>query len=85
MTIAANVVPKRVVDATCEMAREILIADRTASPLGEGLTSTRLADSEVVFDKADRRPVLTMLVQAMLAKFGMPLTGGSGVARLVRV
>src|SRR5690349_12109690 len=35
--VASNVVPKAVVDATCEMARELLIADRTASPPGEGL------------------------------------------------
>ena len=30
-------VPKAVVQATCEMARELLIADRTAAPVGEGL------------------------------------------------
>src|ERR1017187_9671095 len=30
-------VPKAVVQASCEMARELLIADRTAAPAGEGL------------------------------------------------
>jgi len=30
-------VPKAVVQATCEMARELLIVDRTAAPVGEGL------------------------------------------------
>jgi hypothetical protein len=36
-SVAGNVVPKAVVDATCEMARVLLIADRTAAPAGEGL------------------------------------------------
>src|ERR1041385_7229436 len=31
-----DVVPKLVADATCEMARELLIVDRTASAPGEG-------------------------------------------------
>jgi hypothetical protein len=34
-----SIVPLAVVEATCEMARELLIADRSASPPGEGLKS----------------------------------------------
>ena len=34
--VDSNVVPKNVVDATCEMARELLIADRTAAASGAG-------------------------------------------------
>ena len=33
--VPPSVVPKAVVDATCELARELLIADRTAAPPGE--------------------------------------------------
>jgi hypothetical protein len=80
--VASNVVPKPVANAVCEMARELILADRTGAPMGEGLTSTRLADSSIVFDKADRRPVLTALVQVMLGKYGAPIMGG--MARLVR-
>ena len=36
-------VPKAVVQATCEMARELLIADRTAAPVGEGLKYYRIS------------------------------------------
>ena len=80
--VATNVVPKPVANAACEMARELIIADRTGAPMGEGLASTRLADSSIVFDKKDRRPVLTALVQVMLGKYGAPIMGG--MARLVR-
>ena len=82
--VAINVVPKPVISAACEMARELILADRTGAPMGEGLASTRLADSSIVFDKADRRPVLTALVQVMLAKYGAPIAPPGGVARLVR-
>src|SRR2546423_13428868 len=34
-----NLVPKPVTDATCEMARELLIVDRTASAAGEGISA----------------------------------------------
>ena len=37
--VASNVVPKGVSDATCELARELLLLDRTSAPPGEGLTS----------------------------------------------
>jgi hypothetical protein len=36
-----TVVPAVVVAATCEMARELLISDRTRPPLGEGLKSSK--------------------------------------------
>jgi hypothetical protein len=40
-TFANNMVPAVVVAATCEMARELLISDRTRPPLGEGLKSSK--------------------------------------------
>ena len=34
--VLSDVVPKAVMDATCETARALIIEDRTANPLGEG-------------------------------------------------
>jgi len=66
------------------MARELLIVDRTGAPMGEGLRSSYLAGSGMTFDKEDRRPVISQVAQAMLAKYGSLLQGRSGAVRLVR-
>src|ERR1039458_2568134 len=39
-----DTVPAAVVQATCEMARELLLVDRTAAPPGEGIAATQTAD-----------------------------------------
>ena len=78
-------VPKAVVQATCEMARAMLVEDRTANPLGEGLKFTGLGVNQTSFDKSDRRPVLTQLAQVMLSKYGSQISAKSGAVRLVRV
>ena len=80
-----DTVPKAVVQATCEMARALLIEDRTANPLGEGLKFTGLGVNQTSFDKSDRRPVLTQLAQVMLAKYGSQISAKSGAVRLMRV
>ncbi len=82
--VPADVVPKPVVLATCELARELLVADRTATPLGEGITLQRNADqSEIIYNKRDKRPVIPCLVQALLAKYGA-LIKRAGSVRLLR-
>jgi hypothetical protein len=78
-------VPKAVVDATCEVARALLIEDRTANPLGEGLKFTGLGASQTSFDKSDRRPVIPYVAQAMLVKYGALILTKSGTVRLSRV
>ena len=78
-------VPKAVIDATCEVARALLIEDRTANPLGEGLKYTGLGASQTSFDKADRRPVIPYVAQAMLVKYGSLILTKSGTVRLSRV
>jgi hypothetical protein len=80
-----DTVPKAVVQATCEMARAMLIEDRTANPLGEGLKFTTLGANQTSFDKSDRRPVLPQLAQVMLAKYGSQISAQSGAVRLMRV
>jgi hypothetical protein len=78
-------VPKAVVQATCEMARELLIADRTAAPRGEGLKYENISTTQTGYDKTDRRPVLSQVAQVMLAKYGSQISAKSGAVRLVRV
>jgi hypothetical protein len=82
--VADNIVPKGVVDATCEMARELLFADRTAAPAGEGLKYYNSGTTQTGYDKSDTRPVISHVAQAMLAKYGTLLKSRSGVVRLVR-
>ena len=78
-------VPKAVTDATCEMARELLIADRTAAPAGEGLKYQNVGGTQTGYDKTDRRPVLSQVAQVMLAKYGVPMSATSGMTKLQRV
>jgi hypothetical protein len=84
-TVPENIVPKAVVDATCEMARELLIVDRTAAPPGEGLKYQNAGSNQTGYDKSDTRPVISHVAQAMLAKYGSLLNARSGAVRLVRV
>jgi hypothetical protein len=77
-------VPKAVVQAACEMARELLIADRTTAPAGEGLKYYNNAGVQTGYDKTDRRPVLSRVAMVMLAKYGVPMSATSGITKLQR-
>jgi len=79
-----NRVPKNVVAATCELARELLIVDRTAAPPGEGLKYYNAGGVQTGYDKTDTRPVISPVAQAMLVKFGSLVSAKSGAVRLVR-
>src|SRR3954454_19512206 len=82
--VAADKVPMRVMQATCEMARELLIVDRTGPPAGEGISMQRNADlSEISYNKKDRRPIITCVAQNLLCKYGT-LVKKAAVVRLVR-
>jgi hypothetical protein len=83
--VPENTVPENVVAAACEMARELLIADRTASPAGEGLKYYNNAGVQTGYDKTDTRPIIPAVVQAMLAKYGSLIQAKSGAVKLVRV
>jgi hypothetical protein len=96
--VEPDLVPVPVLQATCEMARELLIADRTAAPAGEGITSIHTGhtdaagagatgasnNSTTVYNKGDTPAVISRVAQAMLLKYGAPMGGGSGAVRLVR-
>src|ERR1041384_3886869 len=83
-SVPGEVVPKAVAAATCEMARELLIADRTASHAGEGLKYQNSGTTQTGYDKKDTRPVISYVAQAMLAKFGALIKSRSGAVKLVR-
>ena len=77
--------PAAVVNANCELARELLKADRTGDPDGEGLRNMSIEGAmSIEFDKDDRRKALSLRVQVMLGKYGAFRSGRSGMARLVR-
>lgn len=78
-------VPKAVVDATCEMARELLIVDRTAAHLGEGIWKTWTDTGGTTYDKGDTRPIISYVAQAMLSKFGALVKSRAGAVPLLRV
>jgi hypothetical protein len=78
-------VPPLVVAATCELARALLVGDRTDNPEGEGLRSMNVVGSlGLVFDAANRQPVVPSVVQAWLGRFGEYVERSKGTARLVR-
>jgi hypothetical protein len=83
--VPSDIVPPRVVQATCELARELILVDRTSPPPGEGVTLVRLADqSETIYNKRDKRPVISMVAQNLLCKYGA-LLKKAGMVRLQRV
>ena len=83
--VAETMVPKAVVEAACELARELIITDRTAAPAGEGLKYYNNAGVQTGYDKTDTRPIIPAVVQALLAKFGSMIKAKSGAVKLVRV
>ena len=94
--VPSDEVPTGVASAVCEMARELLLTDRTAAPPGEGISSTQSSSathdsaggsssqSSTSYSKEDTRPIMSRVAQAMLAKYGALIQGGSGSVRLVR-
>ena len=83
--LASDAVPSAVVQATCEMARELLVKDSTAAYAGEGLKYINVGSMQTGYDKTDTPPVITRVAQAMLAKLGSLLKAKSGAVNLVRV
>ena len=79
-------VPAAVMQATCELARELLAADRTENPMGEGLKMLRIEGAlEMNFDAKNRQPPVPRLVQAMLGRLGEYTGNEGGMVKLVRV
>ena len=78
-------VPVMVMNAACELARALVIEDRTDDPDGEGLSSMSVVGSlRLDFNANDRQPVVPLIVQTWLGKFGEYLARSKGIAKLVR-
>ena len=78
-------IPRVLVDATIETARELIKADRTADPDGEGLHQFALTGVlAITFNAGDRRPIIPHAALAMLSKLGTPVREKNGQASLVR-
>ena len=82
--VPEDVVPPAIMQATCELGRELLLTDRTAAPPGEGLKYETSGTGQVGYDKSDTRPILSAVVQALLAKYCVLVRRGSAMTRLVR-
>ena len=96
--VLSSIVPVPVANATCEMARELLIRDRTAAPAGEGLdtvttassshnamdSGAQSASSTTKYCKTDVRPIISAVARAMLTKYGVLIDAQSGSIRLER-
>ncbi len=94
--VPSTQVPQPVAFAVCEMARELLIADRTAAPVGEGIESTATSthtktsssdtssSSTTKYSKSDTRQIISQVARAMLSKYGALIVGGSGAVQLER-
>lgn len=67
-----NTIPQDIVDATCELARTLLVEDITGSPDTLGFSYLRAGDVAVNVDKRDRDSVFIIsdLVKAMIRQYG---------------
>jgi hypothetical protein len=73
-------------DATCELARQLLVQDRTGDAEGIGLRSLSIEGAlRMVFDPLRPKPVVPQFVQAMLARVGEYQGRRSGCVPLIRV
>jgi hypothetical protein len=84
--VASDAVPLAVRRATAELARLLLIEDRTAERDTIGFSSLKAGPLELEIDRLDQRLLIPAFVMAMLAPY-LDGSGGLGwprVARLVR-
>lgn len=70
-------VPKRVREATCEVALFLLAQDRFVERQGVGITSLRVDVISIVFDKKDSPETFPPHVARLLTGFGSPVRGGT--------
>lgn len=83
----STIVPQILKDATIELARMLINADRTTDPQGQGMDTLSVGGALTInFSKPDdKRPIIPELVQTMLAKLGSLIGLKGGAVRLVRV
>lgn len=84
--IPHNTIPSEIVNATCELARNLLSEDITDSPDTLGFSYLRAGDVAINVDKKDRDSVFIIsdLIRAMLRQFGSVRPRTSMEASLIR-
>lgn len=83
--MAENAVPKAVKDACCELARLLLVSDRTADISGSGVNTLEIAEAITIkFDPNTAPTELSDFVQQMLSPLGDIIGNRGGTVRLVR-
>lgn len=81
--VQATTIPAALVNATAELGRWLLAADRTAETEDLGFKRLKAGSVEMEVDRSDRRALIPDIVVSMLAPFGR-LMGGGGTAKVVR-
>jgi hypothetical protein len=80
-------IPQWLIDATCELARALIAADRTADDFAgpRGFSQMTVGDLSLSIDKFDRQGVLPDSVVSMVSGYGT-VSGSSGgmTVRLIR-
>jgi len=69
-SVSSDVIPKDIMNATAEFARNLLSGDLTVDADGKGLNSMAVGSISLDFDKADTKDVLPSSVQEMLSGWG---------------
>lgn len=79
-------IPVQVVNACCEIARELIKADSTDAVDGQGLAQLSVAGAiNMQFHKGDKQPTIPDTAQLFLMKLGRYLKQNTGTAKLMRV
>lgn len=72
-------VPKLITDSTCELARLLLVKDRTGDVDGIGIKKVEIYQGvSVEFDKGDNPKVVTDTIETALSKVGAFMGGNRG-------
>lgn len=83
-----NMVPVFVKNSTCELARVALVADRVTDPSWQGIKELVVGGTSsgmtIVFDKTDAPPIVPLVVQQTLMKYGGYIGARGGQVKLSR-
>lgn len=82
--IPSDVVPRAVKEATVEMARTLLVGDRTTDRDQDGLERIKVDVIELVFREGYKLPTIPSDVVMILKGLGDVTSGSTGFAKIIR-
>jgi hypothetical protein len=71
ISVSSTTIPVQIANATAEFAGHLLAKDLTVNAEGKGLSSIKVGDIELDFDKSDTAGVMPDIVQEMLRGWGI--------------